>query len=400
MSLQDSLFYENLASAPDYIKKSFAANMIRRHPYGSAPLFAMTSMLGTKTAGNVEHGYFSKTMKFPSLTIDNSGGYNASATSITVDSTADVVPGELLLTPANEIVRVESVSSGTTLTIRRKVGERDAANIADNAVLYSIGNAHEQASLRPVSRLMNPVRLMNKTQIFRDSWALPRTMGKLSTVVGDTLVGESRTDCGLFHAASIEKALIFGQQSGQIVNQQYLTTMDGIVETIRRYAPAANTTTAGATTTYAQLEEYLDPVFDTVTDTSSGNVRTIYTGSTGVKVINQIGRLSGQYQIVNDQTSFGLQFTEFKISRGTFRVIEHPIFNSNPVWKRLLIAVDLPAIKIAHLRETVNEEYGMNGQPVDSGIDAIGGTLTTELTMENINPSAHAVIWGLTAGAA
>lgn len=398
--MQDFNFYNVTNSEGlDYLNKSFARSMIRYAPNGQAPLYGLTSMLGEGKALSVEHGYFSKTMLFPKVTINNGAGYLAGDTTFTVDDTSEVVPGELLRSPAGEIIRVTTVASGTSITVLRAVGQVAAAALSDNDILYSIGNAHEQGSVRPTSRLMNPVRVMNNTQIWRDSWALPKTMSVIRPIVGDTLVGESREDCGMFHAAGIERTMFFGQKSGQIVNGQYLTTMDGLIETVRRLAPAGNTTTAGATTTYDELETALDPCFNTITDARQGNERVLFVGGSALKVINNIGRLSGQYQIIDGQTSFGLQFKTFKIARGSFRMIEHPQFNSNPTWSRMAIAVDLPSIKVMNLRPTENLEYGMNGTPVDNGIDAVGGTLTTELTMENVNPSAHAVIFGLTAAA-
>lgn len=396
MALQDSYFYNQ--NITDYLNKSFAGNMIRYAPNGQAPLFALTSMIGEGKAKAVEHGYFSKTLLFPKVVVD--GAHADSDTQITVDDTSEVVPGELLRRASGEILRVASVVSSTVLTVARGFGQVLATSIADNEVIYSIGNAHEQASLRPISRLMNPVRLLNNTQIIRDSWALPGTLTALEPVVGNSLVAESRADCGHFHAGAIERALIFGQKSGRIVNQQYLTTMDGLVETVRRLAPPANTTNAGATTTYAQLEAALNPVFNTMTDGRNGNERTLFVGGKAREVINGIGRLSGQYQIVDGQTNFGLQFSTFKTSRGMFRMIEHPQFNSNPVWSAMAIAVDIPSLRLMYLRKTTQIEYGMDGRATDNGIDAVGGTFTTELTMENINPSAHAVIHGLTQAAA
>jgi len=116
-------------------------------------------------------------------------------------------------------------------------------------------------------------------------------------------------------------------------------------------------------------------------------------------VINQIGRLNSTYQIVNGETSFGLQFTEFKITRGTFKMIEHPLFNSNPDWAKMAVAVDLSTFAIAWLRKTISEEYNAGGTPVDNGIDAQGGALTSELTTEIRNPAADGIIFNLTAGA-
>lgn len=399
--MQDYNFYQNTnTAAPDYLQRSFAGNMMRYAPNGMAPLYGLTSMLGEGQALSVEHGYFSKTMLFPKVTL-SAAVANATAEIFDVTDTSEIVPGEQLrVQTTGEVVRVQSIVSATQIRVLRQMGQVDASAIADGVVLYSIGSAFEQASLRPVSRLMNPVRVMNNTQIFRDSWALPGTLEAVAPVVGESLVAESKTDCGLFHSAAIERALIFGQKSGQIVNGQYLTTMDGIVESVRRLAPAENTTTAGPTTDYDELEEMLDPVFNTITNGRNGNNRTLFVGGTARKVINQIGRKTGQYQIVDKQTNFGLAFQTFTISRGTFNLIEHPQFNSNEHWSRMALAVDLPSLKIMNLRKTKNVEYGLDGKATDNGIDAVGGTLTTELTMEISNPSANAVIFGLTEGTA
>jgi len=395
-ALQD---YSTYNAITDYLSKSFAAQMIRYAPNGMAPIFGLTNMLGEGKAVSVEHGYFAKTMIFPAATL-NGAILDGAATSFKVVSTENILVGDLLRAQSTgEIVRVVAVVDATTLTVARGVGQIAAAAIADAVVLYGIGNAFEQASTRPSSRLMNPVRVMNNTQIFRNSWALPKTMEVIRPVVGDSLTSEGKQDCALLHAADIEKAIIFGQKSASTVNNQYMTTMDGIVESVRRLAPVGNTNTAGATTTFTQLETYLNPCFDTINNGRNGNERTLFVGGTARTVINNIGRLNGTYQIVDGQTNFGLQFSTFRTSRGTFRMIEHPMLNSNAAWAKMAIAVDLAAIRCMYLRKTSNIEYGMDGRAVENGLDAVGGTLTTEMTLENVNPGAHAVIYGLTAGA-
>lgn len=398
MAMQDFKTYNDI---PDYLQRSFVANMLRYAPNGMAPLFALTGLAGAGTAKSVEHGYFSKTMVFPSVTL-NAAVADGVATTFTVVSTTNVLPNDLFrANTTGEIVQVVTVDSSTQLTVRRGVGAVAAAAIANGVALHGVGNAFEQGSNRPASRLINPVRVLNYTQIFRNTWQLPGTMTAIGTQAGDSLVAESRQDCGMFHAAAIEKAMLFGQKSGKVANGQWQTTMDGIIETVRTYAPAGNTTVAGSTTTYTQLEDALEPCFNTITNGRNGNERTLFVGGTARKVINNIGRLSGNYQIVDGQTNFGLQFQTFKTSRGTFRMIEHPILNSNSDWAKMAIAVDLPSVRAAYLdgRKTQNREYNMAGTPVDNGIDAVGGTLTTEMTMEITNPSANAVVFGLTAAA-
>lgn len=401
MALQDTYFYNTTNADTDkYLRYSFAEALMRTSPNGMCPLFGLTSMLPEATALAVEHGYFTKAMVFPSVTL-GAAVADGVATTFTVADSSTLVAGQLLRAQTTgEIVRVTSITDATHIVVLRAVGRVSAAAIGNGVKLYSVGNAFEQGSNAPASRLINPTRVLNFTQIFRNNWALPGTVTAVQPIVGNSLVAESRADCGFFHGADIETAFIFGQRSGQMVNNQYLTTMDGIVETVRTLAPAGNTNTAGATTNYTQLQTYLNPVFDTQVNGRNGNRRLLFTGGRGRTVINDIGRLSGQYSIVDGQTDFGLQFQTFKTSRGEFKLIEHPMFNSNDDWKGMAIAVDMEAIRVPYLRKTKSTEFGMNGVYVQNGQDAVGGNLTTELTMEIINPGAFAVVYGLTAGAA
>jgi hypothetical protein len=184
--------------------------------------------------------------------------------------------------------------------------------------------------------------------------------------------------------------------------------MDGFLSIVGNltYYPssysAANVTTLGATTTYTQLEAALDPVFNQTTDPKVANERVLFVGGTAKRVLNNIGRLNGTYQLVNGNTSYGLQFSTFSTSRGTFRMVEHPLFNTNSSWAKMGVAVDLTSFKLAYLgdRKTKNEEFGVSGEVADLGQDAVGGTLTTEMTCVIKNPPANAILHNFTAAAA
>jgi hypothetical protein len=253
------------------------------------------------------------------------------------------------------------------------------------------------------------VRVTNLTQIFRNTWAISDTVRSTQVIAGDTNVAENRQDCAAFHAADIEKALFFGQKFSGVRNGQPFRTMDGIYSIVSNLAyypssySSANVTVAGGTTNYTQFEAALDPCFNQTTDPKTANERVLFVGGTAKKVINNIGRLNGTYYMVDGQTSWGLQFSTIKIARGTFRIIEHPLFNSNPSWSKLAIAVDLPTFSLAYLgdRKTQNKEFNMSGtEAADNGIDAVGGTLTTELTAVVKNPPAFGIVTSLTAAAA
>ena len=180
--------------------------------------------------------------------------------------------------------------------------------------------------------------------------------------------------------------------------------MDGLINIMTAQA-SNNITTLGATTNFTQLENSLDVCFNVATDPKIANERVLFVGGSAKKVLNRIGMLNGNYQLVDGQTSYGLQFSTFKIARGTFRVIEHPLFNAfgaNSTWAKMAIAVDFSTFNLAYLgnRKTMNREFTQEGSVVDNGIDAVGGTLTTELTCLVKNPPANAILYNFTAAAA
>lgn len=379
----------------DLAKKSFAGMITRLMPNGSAPLFGLTAMLSSETAVAVEHGYFSKTMLFPELQLDGAIA-DGTTTVFTVDSTSNVLPGMIMrVNTTGENVLINQVVSSTTVQVTRGVGVTAAAAIADNVKLYQVGNAFEEGSSRPTALNITPTRITNYTQIFRNTWALTDTARATQVIAGETTVAESKQDCAAFHAADIEKALFFGQKSSGTRNGKPFRTMDGLISIVEQYSAQDNVHTAGATTTYTQLETLLDPVFNQATDPKVANERILFVGGTAKVVLNNIGRLNGTYQMVDGQTSWGLQFSTFKTARGTFRVIEHPLFNTNTDWAKMAVGVDLSTFNIAYLgdRKTRSEEeFG-------EGVDAIGGSLTTEMTCLVKNPPANVVIYNLTAGA-
>ena len=384
----------------DFVAKSFAGMITRLMPNGSAPLFGLTSMLSSETATQIEHGFFTKTMVFPEATL---GGAVADgvATSFTVVAQTTILPGMLLRSQATGEIVLVTAATSTTLTVTRGFGTVAAGAISNSTKLYQVGNAFEEGSTRPSALSIQAVRVTNYTQIFRNSWALTDTARAVKVIAGDTTESESRSECAAFHAADIEKALWFSQKFSGTKNSQPIRAMDGLINQVTTNA-AGNVTTAAATTNYTQLEAALDVVFNVTTDPKVANERLLFVGGAAKRVLNNIGRLNGTYQLVDGATSYGLQFSSFKTSRGTFRMIEHPLFNSNTDWAKMAVAVDLSSFNLAYLgdRKTQNAEYGASGSMVENGVDAIGGTLTTELTALVKNPAANAIIYGLTAAAA
>ena len=391
----------------DLARKSFAAYITRLMPNGQAPLFGMTSMLKTETAVQPEHGFFTKTMLFPQLTMAVQAA--ATDTILNVTSTLNVLPGMLMRADSTgENIIINSVINATQVSVQRALGSVNAAIIPISTNLYSIGTVYEESSLRPNALIINPVRISNLTHIFRNTWAISDSMRATQMIAGETNVAESRQDCSVFHAVDIEKNLFFGQKSQGSRNGQPVRTMDGLIAIVGNlsYYPSIYTSpnvfTAGATTNFTQLQNFLEPTLNQSTDPKVANERVVFCGGGAKRVINDIGRLNGTYYLQDGQTSWGLQFTTFKTARGTFRLIEHPVFNSNPSWSKMAVCVDLSTFSVAYLGDRKTQYKAFNdeaGAADDNGIDAVGGTLTTELTCLVKNPPANAVIYNLTLGA-
>ena len=390
------------ASAPQNLNAlSFAQAITRLMPNGTAPLFGLTSLLKDETASNIEHGYFSKTMIFPSVT--SSATALAADTSITVAAYNNIVPGDLLMNErTSEIVLVTALTSATVLAVTRAVGTVAAAAVNSGDVWRTVGNAFEEGSIRPSAVAIIAERYVNNTQIFRNSWAVTKTAAAIPQIAGSGYVSESKQDCAALHAMAIEKALFFGQKFMGTRNGQPFHTMEGIIPRVNA-AASGNVTTLGSTTNWTQFEAALDKTLETVTDPKGGNIRTMFVGGTARRVIHNIARLNSTYQITTNETGWGLQIDTIRTPRGTFEMIEHPLFNAYgaaSTWAKMAVICDLNAFSLAYLRKTSDASYNSAGALVDNGVDAEGGTLTTELTCTIKNPAAFGVLYNFTAAAA
>lgn len=378
--------------------RSFAGQILRRFPNGSAPIFGLTSMSGRSRAKSTTHGYFTKTMLFVAIT---SSAALVGDTSLTVSTTAGITPGMVLYnTRTFENVRVSAVVDATTLTITRSFG-RVAASAVNNADKWiSVGTAFEEGSNRPTARRMSTVYVPNYTQIFRNAWALTDTARASLAEMGYSNMAESKQDCMAFHSVDIESALIWGQAEMDTTGATPLHATQGIIDALEQYAPA-NTNAAGSTTNYAQLVTLVEPAFTSSANVGNPKGRVLVGDNKAIKVITDIGRKSGQVQIMQSETQFGLKFTSFQMYLGTLDLVIHPLLNGLGMEGMALI-LDMPAIKLAYMdgRDTKPEEYNTQGKLTENGVDAVGGSLTTELAVELINPYSCALITNLTAGVA
>jgi len=376
--------------------RSFAGHMLHKFPNGSFPLFGLLSQQGKGKAKSSSHGYFAKTMQFASIVV--TGAETDSATTLETTSTAGIVVGMVLYNPATrENMRVTTVTTNVSVVVTRAFGRVSAAAIDASQTLICVGSAFAQGSSRPTSRGITKVYVPNYTQIFRHAWAVTDTARASYVELGMSNIAENKMDCAKLHSVEAEYAILFGQPKMDTSGSEPIHATQGVYDAIDQYA-AANTNTAGSTTTYDQFVELVDPAFTYSTDMGNPNTRLAICGNTAMKVMNKMGRLFGQINLSQKETSFGMTFSQFIFYRGTLNLVTHPLLNAHTDLADMMILIDLPALKLAYMdgRDTRPEEYGGTGQNNANGVDGEGGSLTTEFAVELINPAGCAVIEGLT----
>jgi hypothetical protein len=128
--------------------------------------------------------------------------------------------------------------------------------------------------------------------------------------------------------------------------------------------------------------------------------RILFGDAQAIRVLNAIGTRSGQVQLQTTSTTFGMHFTKFQFYKGTINMVEHPLMNGLGLQGTALV-MDMAALRLAYMegRDTKAEEYGQGGKILENGTDGVGGSLTTELAVELINPYSCGLITGLTAAA-
>lgn len=391
--------------APTQMASSFASVIHENYPNGTAPLLGISSRIpksGSPVTA-IKHSWYMKNFFLPNCTVSVQVAPSAgqgTLTTIDVTEADSIIEGMVLMVESTyEQLLVQGVS-GNKVTVRRQAGSTPGRAITAGTKLYAIGTAFEESSLRPLPIGQSYSSADNITQIFRNSWAVSGTAAAVALDVGQSQVATSLKEAAMLHARDIEMSMIFGEKYEGTLKGQPLRKMSGIKSFIETYAPQ-NVMQAPRYLTYDALEEMTAPMFSTVTDNMNANDRLLFTDNHGMAALSKLGRTLGTRQYTGKETAFGMKFTEFQTAHGSFQVMTHPLFNTLPM-KGMMMFLDLSSMELKHLqgRDTDYKEFNPNansssGIAQDNGIDAKGGTYTSEVTLEVHAPAANAIIYGV-----
>lgn len=355
----------------------FSSAILQINPTGTALMLALSSGMGKQSAQDTIFTWYEDSHQAGrSATV--SGG---TTTSVVVADGSQYVPGQVLLVEeTGEILHVTGVATNT-LTVTRGIGGTTVTSINGSMHVQSIGNAHEEASERPVAVTQLGTARTNLTQIFRNAWAVSGTTKAVKYRTGSK-VAHNKAMCAMYHAEDIERAFIWGRKHQGSLNGKPFRLSDGIVSQLEQYdgiVEAANSGGAGQLS-WIDFEDFLRRVFATNVK-GQPNERIAIGGDICVAVLNGMARLDGTYNISQGETVLGIKITTIVTAFGQLKLMTHPLFNENPVWQKDLMVLHPGAIRKRVLRETEDEGYDSNGNRID-GRDADEGLMTTELGFE------------------
>lgn len=387
---------------------TFPVHLGMLNPTGHAgSLFMLSEMLGSGTVDNTSSKYDMQKAHFPAfcVTEDAAGSACKATTTLKADQLNGILPNQVLMVECTgEQMLVVSVPSDNTVVVQRGMGYSDAKPMRANDRITVIGTAFEESSLRPQSVSMEFESIDFTTQIFRNTWSLSQTANCVNRAGRKPARVENFQTAAYNHMRDIEMSLWFGERTETFRNGQPLRKMDGFDALVHKHAPE-NVHFASATTNWKQLETMLASVSDGGTPMGFVGAEPVLIGGRKVLgILNDIVRLQGNVQFDTGQTSFGFKFTSITTSYGTYHFMYNPLFDTSPYMSNTLRIVNLPSLMIKYLcdRRTQHhafniDESGKKQLVVDHGIDAMGGSFLSELTLHMVSPKSNGIIYGLCA---
>jgi hypothetical protein len=324
--------------------QNWREGILLREPNGKAPLFALTSMMKSKSVDDPTYHWFEKIMetrRVP-ITVDPSTTDPGTLTAASGAWTnAGIRIGHILrMEQTGELMRV-TATTATTATVTRGLGAigggtgiaataMNPATSGNNPNVHVVGNAMGENSSAPVSFSFDPTERLNHCQIFRDTLAISRTAQKTRLRTGEA-VKEAKRETLLYHSQEIEWALWMGQKAVTAdAAGNPLRLMDGVYYQIRNatvggVAGGNRVDHAGATLSMAQLEVYLERAFRYGSSEKMG-----FCGNEVVLTLQRVARKNSSYQFMQGQKEFGMNVMRMICPFGEVVFKTHPLFNQIP----------------------------------------------------------------------
>lgn len=374
--------------AADERPKNWRAGILLNSPRNNAPLYALTSMMGSESTDDPEFNWWEEDVQLFGFNV--SGDITSGATTIGLTRGGTMLkPGDMLRVDASgEAIRIVAIISDTQITVTRAMGPAGSAagtaaaiTAATNSKLLYIGSAYREGAPRSIGTSYNPTKKSNVTQIFRDPVEITRTASKTTYRTGDPWKNDRRR-ASHKHALGIERAMWLGTRYETLEAGQPLRFTDGVLS----FVPAANIKTVTASgVDMDELEGYMEGIFATGSSekVAWGSIKTMI-------IINQIVRKNGQYNWGPGEKEYGMNVKRLYSPAGTLTFMEHPLFGqAGQFLSEDLFIMDTANLKYRYITDTV-----LLKDRQDKGVDGQAEEYLTECGLEVHNGASHYYLKG------
>lgn len=384
--------------AADERPKNWREALQRLAPRNGAPLYGLTSAMKSERTTDPTFSWWEEGLEMYELELGaDVDGAGATESITLVSGGIRLKPGDLLKAGATgEVMRVQTVTSNTAITVERAIGPvgtpagtaaaidtaAGGSGSADPYLIY-IGSAYREGAPRSVGTSFNPVKLDNVTQIFRTPVEMTRTAMQTQYRTGNAWANDRQRALHK-HSLGIERAFWFGTKYETMEAGQPLRVTGGVTS----FIPAENiATVSGGTMDMTELEGYLERIF-----AFGSTEKLAFMSLSGQMLLNRLVRKNTSFQWGNREKEYGLDVQRFYSPAGTLVLTEHAGFSATRYLKNDIFILDTANFRYRHLQDTTFRD---NIQ--EPGVDGKAAEFLTEAGLEVHHGKTHFWLRGLTA---
>lgn len=397
------------------------------YPNGSAPLTAILSKLKKERTYDVEYYWWTKTL--PEQGGKITGRYtNATMTTAYVSGGVvnDVIYCKCALATANEfrpghevvlrdsddpyvdvvgkVLSIDKNGANSYVAVRLLEADDNASatghDISNADRILVIGNINPEGGEIPDAISYNPVKVYNRTQIWRNPLDITRTAMQTKYRTGDKY-RELKREALEFHSIEQEKSMLWSIQTENVgSNEQNEGTTMGLVPCIKQYAPG-NVSSFKLDANYAGEkwedagEDWFDARLETIYRYGSTS-KTAFVGTGTLLGMKRLAKKGADITITPGIVEYGIRVLKYIHPQGELNMILHPLFSHEPSCRNSMVIFEPQKLVWRYIQDTifVPDRNKSNKEGGRYRVDGIKEEFLTEGGLEYHHPSCFGYLNG------
>lgn len=363
----------------DQRPKNWREYILYEYPNGTAPLTAMLAKMKSEKTDDPEFYWWTKSLPTQRATVTGvytdsglttaytSGGSAGDTLYIKMSASDESqfrVGHEVLLRDASDydvdvVAKVTDVSSnGASSYIQVKLLEDDdnstSHDLSDCDTALIIGNMNAEGAIIPDAISYDATKIYNYTQIFRTPLEITRTARLTRLRTGDAYK-EAKREALELHSIEMEKAFLWGimtENTGS--NNKPERTTRGLINVIKTYASSNvsdYTVDHSGSTWLSNGEDWIDEKLEVMFRYGSTE-KLAFCGSGALLGIHRLVKNSGQFQISEKTTAYGIKVLEWVTPFGSIYMKTHPLFSYEATNRNMMVIFEPANLKQRYITDT------------------------------------------------